>query len=164
MAYNILGNVVIPQGIADVSATQKLPLGRIVQAEDLTFGAGDFIYVQASNSITQYDAVVIKQDYKIAPLTITNGKLAIEVAFAQSAFADKGSYGWVLQGGRPMVRCANGTQPNVPLFATATGGVLDDVSSSVVIQGVQAETQVTNSAGPATCVVRFPTAHHEPPG
>jgi hypothetical protein len=76
----------------------------------------------------------------------------------------KDTYGWVMQGGRPIVRMLVGVQPDVPLFATATGGALDDVSSSVVIQGLQAVTQVTNSAGTTTCVARFPTAHHEPPG
>ena len=164
MAYQFLGQTVIPQKAADTSTTKKVPLGQTVQAMDPTFGTSQFIYVQASNSIAQYDAVAIKPGYKIAPLTITNGKLAIEVAFSQVAVGTKGDYVWVIQGGRPLVRCANGTQPNVPLFATATGGVLDDVSSSVVIQGVMTETQVTNSAGTATCVARFPTAHHEPPG
>lgn len=164
MAYTITDPILGSQPISETSTAAKHPLGLEVQAKDDTFGAGTFIYVQASNSIAQYDAVVIKPGYKIAPLTITNSKLAVEVAFSQVAVGTKGDHSWVLQGGRPLVRCANGTQPNVPLFATATGGVLDDVSSSVVIQGVQAETQVTNSAGTSTCVVRFPTAHHEPPG
>lgn len=164
MAYKPIGAVVIPQLPADTSSTKKMPLGQTFQAVDPTFGVSEFIYVQASNSIAQYDAVAVKAGYKIAPLTITNGKTAIEVGFSQVAIGTKGDYASVIQGGRPLVRCANGTQPNVPLFATATGGVLDDVSSSVVIQGVMTETQVTNSAGTATCVARFPTAHHEPPG
>lgn len=164
MVYQIIGQTVIPQAVSDTSSTKKMPLGQKFQAKDPTFGVSEFIYVQASNSIAQYDAVAIKAGYKIAPLTITNGKTAIEVGFAQLEIGTKGDYASVIQGGRPLVRCANGTQPNVPLFATATGGVLDDVSSSVVIQGVMTETQVTNSAGTATCVARFPTAHHEPPG
>jgi len=164
MAYTIVDPILGAQPISETSATQRHPLGTTVRAHDPTFGEGTFMYVQASNSVAQYDAVVVKAGYKVAPLTITNGKTAVELAFTQTAVGTKGDYFWALQGGRPLVRCANGTQPNVPLFATATGGVLDDVSSSVVIQGVQAETQVTNSAGTSTCVVRFPTAHHEPPG
>jgi hypothetical protein len=164
MAYQVISPRLGAQPLADTSTTQKHHLGETLQGVDSTFGTSQFIYVQASNSIAQYDAVAIKPNYKIAPLTITNGKTAIEVAFSQVAVGTKGDYVWVIQGGRPLVRCANGTQPNVPLFATATGGVLDDVSSSVVIQGVMTETQVTNSAGTATCVARFPTAHHEPPG
>lgn len=164
MAYRFVDGRIGAQPIGETSSTQNHPLGTVVRAKDPTFGESTFVYVQASSSITQYDAVAIKAGYKLAPLTITNGKTGIEIAFAQTAIGTKGDYAWVLQGGRPLVRCANGTQPNVPLFATATGGVVDDVSSSVVIQGVMTETEVTNSAGTATCVARFPTAHHEPPG
>jgi hypothetical protein len=164
MAYRFVDGRIGAQPIGNTDSTQNHPLGTVVRANDPTFGEGTFIYVQASNSITQYDAVAIKAGYKAVPLTITNGKLAVELAYSQVAVGTKGDYFWVNQGGRPMVRLALATQPNVPLFATATGGVLDDASSSVVIQGIQAETQVTNSAGPATCVVRFATAHHEPPG
>lgn len=144
--------------------TKRLPLGSIVQALDETRGSAEFVYVQFSNSVAQYDAVAIKDGYKTVPLTIANGKTSVEVGFADGAAAAKDSYGFVMKGGRPIVRVANGTQAAVPLFATAAGGVLDDVSSSVVIQGVQAVTTVTNSAGSTTCVARFPTAHHEPPG
>lgn len=164
MAYTIVDPILGAQPISETSSTKRHPLGTTVRAHDPDFGEATFIYVRASNSVAQYDAVAIKAGYKVAPLTITNGKLAVELAFTQVAVGTKEDYFWAIQGGRPLVRCALGTQPNVPLFATATGGVLDDVSSSVVIQGVQAETQVTNSAGQATCVVRFPTAHHEPPG
>ena len=166
MAYLHRDPLVGAQPFANTETTAKHTLGVAVQGKDVTNngGTGTFIYVQASSSITQYDAVAIKHGYKAAQLTITNAKTAIEIAFSQVAVGTKGDYFWAMQGGRPIVRCALGTQPDVPLFATATGGVLDDVSSSVVIQGVMAVTQVTNSAGTSTCVARFPTAHHEPPG
>lgn len=154
------------QPLGEVSTTQQHPLGTVVTGRDITNngGEGSFMYVECSASITAFDAVAIKHGYKAAQLTITNGKTAVEVGFAQTAMGTKNTFGWVMQGGRPIVRCALGTQPDVPLFATATGGVLDDVSSSVVIQGLQAATQVTNSAGTSTCVARFPSLHHEPPG
>ena len=159
MAYKLISPRLNAQQIADTSTTAKHFLGETVQAVDDTNngGVGQFIYVQASNSITQYDAVAIKHNHKIAPLTITNGKLAIEVGFAQSAFSAKDSYGWVMKQGRPIVRGALATQPDVPLFASATGGVLTSVSTSVHIQGILAVTQVTNSAGQTTCVARYPT-------
>ena len=46
MAYSVIGNVVVPQLIADTSTTQKLPLGRIVQAQDPTYGIAEFIYLK----------------------------------------------------------------------------------------------------------------------
>lgn len=159
MAYKFITPRLGAQAIADASTTQKHYLGEIAEAVDDTNngGVGQFIYVQASNSLTQYDAVAIKGSYKCAPLTITNGKLAIEVGFTQSAVGAKDSYCWVQKQGRPIVRGALATQPDVPLFASATGGVLTSVSTSVHIQGILAITQVTNSANPTTCVARYPT-------
>lgn len=165
MAYKLTSPRIGGSSVGTVDSAARMSLGETIEAREVTSGYhGQFMYVEASNSIAAFDAVAVKPGFKIAPLTITNGKTAIEVAFSPVAVPDKNTFTLVQNGGRPIVRLALGTQPNVPLFATATGGVLDDVSSSVVIQGVQAETQVTNSAGQATCVVRFPTAHHEPPG
>lgn len=61
MAYQILGNVVITQPIADTSTTQKEKLGRIIQAVDPTYGVGEFIYLTGVastvvGSIVNYDA------------------------------------------------------------------------------------------------------------
>lgn len=148
------------QPLGNVETTQMHPLGTKVTGRDITDngGEGEFIYVQASSSLAQYDAVAIKGGYKAAQLTITNGKLAVELGFAQVAVGTKDSYLWVMQGGRPIVKLALATQKDVPLFATATGGVLSSVSTSVMIQGVVAITEATNSANPKTCVSRFPTA------
>ena len=157
MAYNFVDPRIGAQGIAVADSTQNHPLGTVVRAKDPTLGEGDFIYVQASNSITQYDAVAIKHGYKVAPLTLTNAKTAVEIGFAQTAIGTKGDYFWAQKNGRPIVRFALATQPDVALYASATGGVLDDASNSAMIAGLVAITQVTNSAGPATCVARYPT-------
>jgi len=158
MTYQALGNVVNPQLIGDTSTTQKLPLGSIVRAVDPTFGVGEFIYVQVSNSVTQYDAVAIKANYKAAPLTLTNSQTAIEVGFAQTAVGTKDSYAWLQKAGRPVIRLAAACEKDVKLYATATGGVLDDASTSVLIAGLYATTSATNTAVATgtTCVTRFP--------
>src|SRR5689334_6231194 len=95
-----------------------------------------WLYVRASLSIAQYDAVALvwktsgaasasTSTVPIAvPLTLTNGQLAAGVGFAQVAFPDKGSYGWVNTGGTPIVKVAIDCEPYVPLYATATPGVL----------------------------------------
>ncbi len=157
MAYLLVTPRIGAQPIGNTSTTQNHPLGTVLQAKDSALGEGEFIYVQASNSITQYDAVVIKAGYKIAPLTITNGKAAVEVGFAQTAIGTKDDFAWVQKNGRPLVRFAIATQPDIALYASSAGGVLDDASNSVLIAGLVAITQVTNSAGPATCVARYPT-------
>lgn len=157
MAYSITSPVLGTQLISETSTTARHPLTFTVDAVDPTLGFGEFMYVQASNSVAQYDAVAIKDSGKIAPLTLTNAQTAVEVGFAQIANGTKDTYMWVQKGGRPIVKCALATQPNVALFATATGGVLSSASSSALIQGIMAVTQVTNSAGQSTCVARYPT-------
>lgn len=128
------------------------------------FGVGDrrtdasgntWVYVQASASLTIYDAVRIKADYKAAQLTIDTGKQAAEVAFAQVAF-EVGDYGWVMVSGRPLIRLAADCEPALALYATATGGVLDDATVSTMINGVVATTSVTGTTVAATCVAQFP--------
>jgi hypothetical protein len=158
MAYQVISPRLGAQPIADTSTTAKHNLGERVMARDSALFDAEFVYVQASNSVAQYDAVAIKHGYKIAPLTITNAKTAVEIGFVQIAVGTKDSYHWVQKDGRPIVRCALATQPDVPLYASATGGVLTSVSTSAAIMGIVAVTQVTNSAGPTTCVARYPTA------
>jgi hypothetical protein len=130
-----------------------------------THGVGDqytdhdgnsWVYVQASSSLTIYDAVRIKADYKVAQLTIDTAKQAAEVGFAQVAAAI-GDYLWVMQGGRPQIRLAADCDKELALYATATGGVLDDATTSSMIQGVVCVTSVTGATTAATCVSRFPT-------
>ena len=148
------------QAIGETSATARHPLGTTVLARDVTDngGEGDFTYVLASSSVAQYDAVAIKGGHTIGQLTVTNGKTAVEIGFAQIANGTKDTYMWVQRGGRPIVKLALATQAAVPLFASATGGVLTSVSTSVMIQGVVAITEATNSANAKTCVSRYPTA------
>jgi hypothetical protein len=163
MAYKLIDPRIGTQPISEVSSTQKHPLGEVVRARDSSLGDGEFIYVEASNSITQYDAVAIKGGYKIAPLTITNGITAVEVGFAQVAVGTKNTYTWVQKSGRPIVRFVDGVEPGAPVYASATGGRLTAASSSVMVAGLVAITDVTNSSLVSTCVARYPTLQTDAP-
>ena len=158
MTYKLISPRIGAQPIETTDTTARHPLGEQVKARDSALFDSEFIYVQCSNSVAQYDAVAIKGSYKIAPLTITNAKTAVEIGFAQVANGTKDSYMWVLQNGRPIVKLALATQKDAPLFATATGGTLTSASTSAMIQGIVAITEATNSANPKTCVARYPTA------
>lgn len=167
MAYQVISPRLGAQGIADTSATAKHNLGEMVSAVDPSVsgqGVADFIYVQASNSITAFDAIAIKATYKAAPLTLTNAQTAVEVGFAQSAVGTKGDYAWALKSGRPVIRLAAACEKDVKLYATATGGVLDDATSSALIAGLYATTSATNTAVATgtTCVSRFPVLIRNP--
>ena len=162
MAYLFRTPMIGAQPIGETSSTKRHPLGTVVQAIDPDMGEGDFIYVIASNSVAQYDAVAIKAGYKIAPLTITNGKTCGEVGFVQIANGTKDTYMWAQKNGTPVVKLAIACQASVPLYATATGGVLDDASTSVQLQGMVALTEATHSANAKTCLARYVTTQVEP--
>ncbi len=162
MAYKLVTPRIGAQPFAETSTTKLHPLGQCLMGVDPDMGEGEFIYVIASNSVAQYDAVAIKAGYKIAPLTITNGKTCGEVGFAQIANGTKDTYMWVQKNGTPVVKLAIACQANVPLYATATGGVLDDASTSVQLQGMTALTEATHSANAKTCLARYVTTQVEP--
>lgn len=131
-----------------------------------TFGLGDtridhqgnvWIYVQSSNSITQYDCVAIDVNFRAVQMsTDAVAKGAIQVGFAQVAFAPD-EYGWVMKHGRPTIRVAADCQPSVPLYTTATGGVLDDAVTSQMIQGLVASNSVSGATASVAAVSDFPT-------
>ena len=154
MSYIIGANTAITITSAEYTQGKAFGLG-----DRRTDSSGNtWVFCQASTSLAVYDAVRIKADYKCAQLTIDTGKQPVEVGFVQIAVADVTDYVWVMVTGRPLIRLAASCQPSVALYATATGGVLDDATTSTMIQGVVATTSVTAGATTAaTCVAQFPT-------
>ena len=131
-------------------------VGYSLGARHTDHSGNTWVYILASLSIAQYDTIAVKSNYHALPLTDAASKLPIELGFAQSAFADKGdSYGWVMTSGRPTVRVAIDCEPNVPLYITATAGVLDDATLSSMVQGVVITTSAT-AAGGFAAVATFP--------
>lgn len=105
---------------------------------------GDFVFVQADGAIDQYGFVKIEADGQAAMLTTTNaGSQALLVGVAQVALADN-EYGWVWIGG-PMGggvgkgirgKVAAGFVAKANLNTTATAGVADDASTTLIKGGV----------------------------
>lgn len=159
MAYHTTEPKIGLQPLGSTSSTLKHPLGTRVKAVDSTLGEGEFVYAQASSSITQYDAIYIKGTGKAAQLTIDTAKIAQTVGFSQVAVGTKDEYFWAQLIGKPLVRLAADCDKDLALYATATGGVLDDATVSAMIQGVVCTTSVTGATTAATCVANFPTVH-----
>lgn len=105
---------------------------------------GDFVFVQADGAIDQYGFVKIEADGQAAMLTTTNaGSNALMVGVAQVAAADN-EYLWVWIGG-PMGggvgkgirgKVAAGFVAKANLNTTATAGVSDDASTTLIKGGV----------------------------
>jgi len=143
---NVIG---VALGNTDPSA--QFNLGTTVNLDD----GGQAVYVQAASTVATYAAVAVRVDNSVVPLTTTNSASSKAVGFAQVSIASA-SYGWVQLGGKPRVNVAVACQPNVPLFTTATAGVLDDATVTAgLVAGLVATTSAA-SASAVTCIAGYP--------
>lgn len=152
---NITSPIVTP-ALDATDTVARVPVGTVVTAGDGSI----CMYVQATSTIAQYDACVIINTSSAAgafigcvPVTTTNALTSQRLAFAQNAIASA-SYGWVyLSGNNIRVKCAIACQPAVPLFTTATAGVLDDaVVTAGYCLGVVAMSSATSASAPPAVV------------
>jgi isopentenyl phosphate kinase len=150
MAFSTSGTLGVE--VSATPTTAEFDLGTRVTGTDGT----EWVYVQASGAITQYDAVGIDEDYQAAALTKAIADDGHAIGFAQVAFADN-DYGWVAtRGSNISVRLAANCAADVALYTTATAGVLDDASTSQTnIDGVVAVAGVT-TAGSDEVIATFP--------
>ena len=136
-------------GYTDSSAS--FAVGTTVNLSD----GGQAVYVRAASEVPTYAAVAVKSDNSVVPLTTTNSATSKAVGFAQVSIAPL-YYGWVQLGGKPRVLVAANCQPNVPLYTTATAGVLDDaVVSGGLVAGLVATTS-TVTASNLACIAGYP--------
>ncbi len=143
-------NVTTP--IAGVTVRDGVATGEFTPGAEVQLaGGGVLVYVSATSTISQYNAVVIDNLGGAVPVTTTNSATSKRIAFAQTSIAS-GYFGWVQVGGKVVVTLAANCAPNVPLYTTATGGVLDDaVVSTGLVVGIVANTSISNATA-VTCV------------
>lgn len=108
---------------------------------------GVYQYVHANGAIAQYAMVKIDDDFEAAEGTTTllpNTEPA-KVGIAQVAFADN-DYGWVFVGpGLATCKVAALCAQDVKLYTTATPGVVDDASTTL-INGLKLITTVVGAS------------------
>jgi hypothetical protein len=111
-------------------------------------GGGEFIFVKASAALAVGDAAIITSSTGAATgLTTTNAGTSEgrQIGFAQVAIAS-GSYGWLQRDGACQnISVAASCAQDVPLYTTATAGVLDDAATTLIL-GVVITTTVTAAA------------------
>lgn len=136
--------------LTDTQTSPSINVGTTVNLDD----GGQAVYVQAASTVSTYAAVSVLVNNTVVPLTTTNSANSKAVGFAQTSIASA-SYGWVQIGGKPRVSVATACQPNVPLYTTATPGVLDDaVVSGGLVAGLVATTSAA-SASAVTCIAGY---------
>jgi len=123
MAFFVSENVLVGQGIAENSTTQKQALGQIVRAKDPDYGMGEFIYLKGVASTAVGEWVTYNADDWTTTLLAAN---AIgPVAIAMSACV-AGEFGWYQISGKAVGLAAAGFVDDANVYATATAGTVDD--------------------------------------
>lgn len=118
MAYVFTDVALGTQPIATTSTTKKHALGTVRRAEDSTFGAGEFIYLQGIGSTVVGSAVTYDAAF-VTALGAVGGNKARPVAFAMSANVAS-QYGWYQIGGQAVAAKSCATS----LAAGAAIGIL----------------------------------------
>lgn len=126
MAYIPTTGRVIAQAIADVSTTQKLPLGTKVCAVDPDYGEAEFIYCKGGTNVAAGSWVLINSDtYEITALAAND---VGNVGIAMSALDATTKFGWVCVYGKVNALCLTSFADNGLVFITASVGYVDDTS------------------------------------
>lgn len=150
MAFKIINTAVGYPAIADVSGSTDYvtppKAGTIVQAEDDTYGVGEFIYLNGVASTAVGSVVLYNADNFSTSLATANDKGPLAVAMAATV---GGKSGWYQISGKGVAKVLAGFADNGDCYLTATAGSVDDaVVAGDYITGMKGASAVgTPSAG-----------------
>lgn len=155
MAYVITDTIVGPQPIADTSTTENHALGTIVRAKDLTYGAGEFIYLKGVASTAVGSWVTYNQDDNSTALLTTSATGPVAVAMSANVASQ---YGWYQISGKAVGKALAAFADNGLVYATATAGSIDDavVVGNRVKLAIGASAVDTPSVGLAEFEIQTP--------
>ncbi len=153
----------LPTSTSNPNLSDQLPVP--VGTRVMTIGDGEAVFVLAGGTINQYDWVGIDAAGVATALTATTAATKPDIGVCQVAIASA-SYGWAAtKGGNSTPGAIRGNvlascAKDVPLYATATAGYLDDAAfSSVatgVIQGVKAVVSIGTLNTNTTVMLQWP--------
>ena len=157
MAYKITDPLIGPQPISVTDTTQNHLLGTIVRAEDVSYGAGEFIYLQGIAS-TVVGTLVDYNTYlgttALAPATGGTGQVAVAMSINVAS-----QYGWYQIAGNAAVKAPNAMTVGADVFAlAATPGSVDDaaVNGEQILNAKVSTTTGTPSSGLALIQINRP--------
>jgi len=146
--------IALGQALDSVSTTANMPLGTTVDTVRDGIG-GEAVYVQSLSAISTNNWVVIDEAGKVSNLSIANQTDATgvgrKVGICETSIAAS-SFGWAFTKGKSLGKVAQACADKVPLFPTATVGVVDDATSSVALI-LGAYTVTTTSTASAITVM-----------
>jgi len=155
MAYVMQESYVGVQQIADISSTQRHPLGMIMRAADPIYGAGEFIYLAGVASTVLGSWVTYNSDDNSTTLLAANAIGPVAVAMGINVAS---SYGWYQIQGKAVGKALAAFADNANVYATATAGSVDDaVVAGDRVKGAKGASAVdTPSTGLAEFEISYP--------
>lgn len=155
MVYKIRTPVVGMQAIADTSTTKRHPLGTIVQADDPTYGNGEFIYLLGVASTAVGSWATYNLDDGSTTLLVANAVGPVGVSMSANVASQ---YGWYQISGKAVGKALTGYVDNALVWGTATAGSVDDavVDGDMVHLAKGASAVDTPSAGLAEFEISRP--------
>lgn len=140
------------QPIAEVSATQRHPLGAIVSAFDQTYGEGQFIYLAGAASTAAGSVATYNSKSGATTLGAAGVRGQVAVAAAPTIAS---TYGWYQISGACPVKSGT-VAAGTPAYLAASASVDDAVVAGDQIDGMVITS--TDSGGFATCQLSWPSA------
>jgi hypothetical protein len=162
MAYKIISPALAGhQPIADTSTVQNHPIGYEVQAYDVTYGVGKFIYLKGATNTVVGSMVTWAADTGATELSPDTAKSGRPIAVSMSANAATG-YGWYQVSGSAVIKkTAVKVDPAVAnrVFQSATiGRAMQTSASSKQILGARwsSLTTITSTTSTAVATISYP--------
>lgn len=133
MAFHITSPVAGTQRIADRSTTQNHPLGKVVTAEDPTYGEGEFIYLQGVASTIVGSVVEYNTSFQSgldSTAVDAPQPLAVSMSICTSSY-----YGWYQISGIAQVAKLSTTSFAADAFFAASAGLAIAAATGLRIHG-----------------------------
>ncbi len=143
MAWKITTPLAGAQGITVHSTTKNHQLGTIIQAEDPTYGAGEFIYLEGIAGVAAKAWVFYNKANKASNI-LADGYGQIAIAMAATVASE---YGWFQISGRALGLCKTQIADLGRVCLTSTSWTVDDasVTGDLVANAICAATTVVDS-------------------
>jgi hypothetical protein len=152
--------VIGTQAIGTTSTTKQHELGTVISATDITYGAGEFIYLKGVASTAKGDVVCFDQNAgtTVRALAGDAGSTGL-VAVAMSANVAS-QYGWYAVGGSVPANAATALA-NTQAHLSASAGQIDDATGTPITGML---IKAATSAGFATVQINRPSVSPESSG
>lgn len=143
------------QPIESTETVQKHNLGRIHNASDPIYGAGQFIYLLGAASTVVGSWVIYNSDNNSTDLLVANAIGPVAIAMSANV---ANQYGWYQIQGKAIGKALVAFLDNANVYATATAGSVDDavVAGDRVKNAKGASAVDTPSAGLAEFEIAWP--------